>query len=287
MGELFFEGDCAAVPFCLIFKEEKMHPILTQIKRLIADCLKEKLPHIKLSELEENGAVYYMNGKDGTEFEWFVNNKLPPFMVFYDDKENLGAVKFSLYKDINCTASVILYDEHGKKPLDEVIVHVNTTKKELLELAVILKNIEDDNKHWDMNIDLLDTDLKPAEEQVREFIDRRPLFDKLIESRRVLNLHAIVSRQIARDGWKIGFMQRENPQNEQDSGWIFYSGREDDNYTADPKNFVVAEVGYVCNYWDNDAFKLISSPVGSRFIRVSETEFIPDDNKMEIFSVKR
>lgn len=33
-----------------------------------------------------------MNGKNGTEFDWFVNEHLPSFMVFYDNEEKLGAV---------------------------------------------------------------------------------------------------------------------------------------------------------------------------------------------------
>ena len=51
------------------------------------------------SELEEDGKVYYMNGKNGTEYDWFVNEHLPSFMVFYNDRQNLCAVKATVYTD--------------------------------------------------------------------------------------------------------------------------------------------------------------------------------------------
>lgn len=76
-----------------------MHHILIAIKEIIDSNLKLYLPHVASDHLENNGAVYYMNGKDGTEFDWYINEKFPPFMVFYNDKANLGAVKLLLYKD--------------------------------------------------------------------------------------------------------------------------------------------------------------------------------------------
>ncbi len=58
-----------------------MHHILIAIKEIIDSNLKLYLPHVASDHLENNGAVYYMNGKDGTEFDWYINEKFPPFMV--------------------------------------------------------------------------------------------------------------------------------------------------------------------------------------------------------------
>lgn len=77
-----------------------MHHILIAIKEIIDSNLKLYLPHVASDHLENNGAVYYMNGKDGTEFDWYINEKFPPFIVFYNDKENLGAVCQQLDSDI-------------------------------------------------------------------------------------------------------------------------------------------------------------------------------------------
>ncbi len=77
-----------------------MHHILIAIKEIIDSNLKLYLPHVASDHLENNGAAYYMNGKDGTEFDWYINEKFPPFMVFYNDKANLGAVCQQLDSDI-------------------------------------------------------------------------------------------------------------------------------------------------------------------------------------------
>ena len=45
-----------------------MNRILSEIKEIIKQNIKEYLPEVKLSDLEENGTVYYMNGNNGTEF---------------------------------------------------------------------------------------------------------------------------------------------------------------------------------------------------------------------------
>lgn len=70
-----------------------MNRILNEIKQIIKQNISKYLSKVQLSDLEENGAVYYMNGKNGTEFDWYVNDHLPSFMVFYNDEQNLGAVK--------------------------------------------------------------------------------------------------------------------------------------------------------------------------------------------------
>ena len=59
-----------------------MNDILSQVEKFMHGALKEKLPEISLSDLEDNGAVFYMNGKNGTAFDWYVNDHLPCFFMF-------------------------------------------------------------------------------------------------------------------------------------------------------------------------------------------------------------
>ena len=66
-----------------------MNEILNEIRRLIRESRTMYLPHVKAEALEENGAVYYMYGKNGTEFDWYVNGKVSDFFVFYKDENNL------------------------------------------------------------------------------------------------------------------------------------------------------------------------------------------------------
>lgn len=60
-----------------------MHRVLKEIESIIHKNIAEVLPNLSFDELEDDGTVFLMNGKNGTEFEWYVNEKLPVFGVAY------------------------------------------------------------------------------------------------------------------------------------------------------------------------------------------------------------
>lgn len=262
-----------------------MNRILNEIKKVMEQNWELYLSHVKASELENDGAIFYMNGKDGTEFEWYVNDKLPPFMIFYNDKDNMGALKLMLYK--NGDVELYIYEDHGKKLLQEIHTHIEAAEADLLELAVILRNEADDHSLWGANIERFHTDFKPDDEMLRQFLEHKKNYDELKNMHSILNLKALVSRKIADEGWKVGYMERYEPNNPQDSGWAFFAGNEDDTYNKDVRNIVLADVGYVCHYFDPDIFKYIGMPVGSRLIRISPDSFEVDKNEKGIFMAKR
>ena len=88
-----------------------MKNIISKIESLVNDNINTYLPDVSRDSFEENGAVYYMNGKNGMEFDRFVNDRLSDFFVFYDDEESLGAVKFNLY--YNGDAIIYINDYHN------------------------------------------------------------------------------------------------------------------------------------------------------------------------------
>lgn len=88
-----------------------MHKIIRQLKEIIATGRKEHLPEVPVSAYEKEGAVFYMNGKNGAEFDWYVNEKISDFMVFYDDESNLGAVKLTIYDEGD--VRMYIYGEKG------------------------------------------------------------------------------------------------------------------------------------------------------------------------------
>ena len=45
-----------------------MHRVLTDIQIKILNAMKENMPEVSSDTLEEGGKVYYMNGKNGTEY---------------------------------------------------------------------------------------------------------------------------------------------------------------------------------------------------------------------------
>ena len=262
-----------------------MNSILSEIKKIIEKNMDLYLPHIKNSALEDNGAVFYMNGRDGTEFDWYVNNKLPPFMVFYYDEKHMGAAKLMLYKDN--TVMLCLYEDDGNKLLKEIHTRLESGEADLLELAVILRNEADDRGIWNADIEKLNTDIRAGDAKINQFLDNRKNYEEIRNILKIMNLKALVSKKIAEEGWKVGFMERYEPHNEMDSGWAFFAGDEDVSYNTDVNNILLADVGYVCQSFDPDIFKYVGMPIGTKLIRTSPDTFEVDTNEKRIFMVKR
>lgn len=79
---------------------------ITKIKETI-DMIIEK-EGIDRSRLKDDGAIYYMNGNDGTEFDYCVNDRTCEFYVFW--KNGNGAIKLFLKTD---KAVVYVYPEEN------------------------------------------------------------------------------------------------------------------------------------------------------------------------------
>lgn len=81
-------------------------------------------------------------------------------------------------------------------------------------------------------------------------------------------------------------MRRDKPVNENDSGWSFMAGNEDDEYYNDYKNIALVSVQEVYQL-DPDILGYIENPAGTALIRISSNEFEIDKNDKEIFMEKR
>ena len=83
----------------------------------------------------------------------------------------------------------------------------------------------------------------------------------------------IVSDKITKEGYKVGYMLREEPtEGNPDSGWRFMAGNEDDEYMDNPDNHHVFALNTICNY-DSDIIPYLHAKIGSAFIRVDESHF--------------
>ena len=51
--------------------------------------------------------------------------------------------------------------------------------------------------------------------------------------------YIIASHRVTKDGMKVGYIYREQPDNEKDSGWRVFSGDESQEYVDDPRNFAM------------------------------------------------
>lgn len=85
----------------------------------------------------------------------------------------------------------------------------------------------------------------------------------------------LATDMITVEGRKVGFMYRDEPEDNDDSGWRFLSGTEHQVYMNDPKNSGVYEVNTIANY-DPAIIPYLDMPVGTELERVAGTdEFRP------------
>ncbi|MFN8259189.1 MAG: DUF2185 domain-containing protein [Bacteroidales bacterium] len=79
--------------------------------------------------------------------------------------------------------------------------------------------------------------------------------------------YSLVSAKIFRDGMKVGYMYREKPEEDEDSGWHFLSGTEDDDYVDDPDNSKYFGVNTVANF-DPAIIPYLKNKTGTELERV-------------------
>lgn len=261
-----------------------MNNILNNIKQIMVENIKTYLPKIKTEELEENGAIYYMNGQNGTEWDWHVNEHLSDFMVFYNDKNNLGAAKLRIYSD--GVAILYLYDDNGKTLIKTIETKINAPKDEILKFAVLLKKETDDKNNWDADINKLDTNALITSGEVNIFKNKAKDFERAKNRSKIMPKMAYVSKKILEENYKIGYLRRDDPENDEDSGWSFLAGNEDDEYTGNPENIELLPI-YEITRLDPEILKYIDSPIGSEFIRTSPNKFEEFTDDKKIFIEKR
>jgi|SRR5690554_4733569 len=83
--------------------------------------------------------------------------------------------------------------------------------------------------------------------------------------------YCFASDKITIDGLPIGYMYRETPMEEEDSGWRFFSGTEDEEYIDDDKNIEAFEVNVIANF-DQAIIPYLNSPFDTDFERIEGTD---------------
>ena len=114
-------------------------------------------PNITNDMLYNNGAIYYMNGNDGTEFDWNMNNRLCEFLVFH--KNEMGFIK--AFVNMDNSINMYIYEDGGMKPTYEFIEEMEGLKPG--SFANLMNYIADEEDLWDNPIDDLDWDVDTME----------------------------------------------------------------------------------------------------------------------------
>ena len=261
-----------------------MNKILVQVDKYMHEALENKLPEVGVSELEDDGAVFYMNGKNGTVFDWYVNEHFPCFFIFYGDRENLGAVKATLYTDGNL--SVYVYDDKGHAEPEELNYRIDADDNQLLNLAVLLTENADNKRIWDEDIRKLVCDGVPDDNSVNTFRGLKEFHQPMIERRKMYGMTAIISKKVREGGWKISYGMRDKPTKEGDSGWYFCVGDESDDYINDARNLELWSIGSVL-MCDQALNEFITVPYGTAIVRVDHDKFEIDAPGKEMLIEKR
>lgn len=79
--------------------------------------------------------------------------------------------------------------------------------------------------------------------------------------------YCYASDMITVDGHKVGFMHREAREDEDDSGWRFYSGLETDEYVESEYHFGMFDLNYIANI-DPAIIPYLKSRTGTELERV-------------------
>lgn len=80
--------------------------------------------------------------------------------------------------------------------------------------------------------------------------------------------------RITVDGELVGYMYKEQPNTEIDSGWRFFTGDESSEYVNDPKNIEIYDINTIANY-DPTITPFLDAPVGAAYIKKGST-FVVD-----------
>ena len=80
----------------------------------------------------------------------------------------------------------------------------------------------------------------------------------------------IATDHITVDGRRVGYMYREEPSDDVDSGWRFFSGEESQAYVDDANNMMLYDVNTIANY-DPSITPFLDAPIGAAFGRVGDS----------------
>lgn len=120
-----------------------------QILKYIKENIRDRFPQIVDDMLLKHGTVFYMNGYDGSEFDFYVNNRTCEFVSFYRKPTRRF---FDVYVSCNGIIRGRVYLDVG----DDVGIAVEqgyVNPWELAEFVRVMQIFADDLGKWDYNIE--------------------------------------------------------------------------------------------------------------------------------------
>lgn len=103
--------------------------------------------NLKEEDLYDNGAIYYMNGNDGTDFDYQANGRTCEFYVFF--KDEVGAIKCFVNKDNICA---YVYDKEDPWNGSKSKYETTSSDFDLYMLCCYLQGSFDDKNRYDTEV---------------------------------------------------------------------------------------------------------------------------------------
>ena len=184
-----------------------------------------------------------------------------------DSSETAREFKYTFYKPSELEISQVNSGENVKLIFDFVSDDPDAPEAE--RMWVIVDQIGQDGTF----VGSLDNtprwikDLQPGD--TIEFDSRHIINTEHDDPDNIVNRYrprCFVTNRILRDSQPIGYLYREEPDTEQDSGWRFLAGDESDDYMQDAGNLEFVSIGAVLNK-DDSVLDLLEEPTGSAFER--------------------
>lgn len=135
--------------------------IIEKIKTVFAD-VRKKYPQITDNDLDSQGAIFYMNGNDGTDFDWNANKNTSEFYMYH--KNEIGFIKLYVNKGDTYTAYVY---PNGEMSATEIIKGDLDTGDSLY-LAALLYRKADRKYIYDKPIENIDFSYEPTMWEMKE-----------------------------------------------------------------------------------------------------------------------
>lgn len=134
----------------------RSNELIQKVKDYFAEARK-LMPEVTNDMLCDEGdgeKIYYMNGNDGTDFDWSANDRLCEFFMFYKSTE-MGFIK--VYVNSNDTMDGYVYKEeykYGDEPIR--LDRKKLGKEDALYFAALMYQIADRKDLYDKPISQLD-----------------------------------------------------------------------------------------------------------------------------------
>ena len=131
--------------------------VVNYVLEEIQELLKEAAEECGMAEKGlTNTDMYYMNGNDGTEFDWHCNYRVCEFALQYPEElTDMLAARLMVGRDGNAT--LYMYEPDAVSPFKELEYEDKFDEDDIKMLAEYLEDTRDNKKIWDKKISAEET----------------------------------------------------------------------------------------------------------------------------------